>query len=125
MKKNILDIRMEASHKFNPHKLCHYLVRTEDGNVIVDRQRILQNQDDIRLFYVTLNADYLWNYYNPEEPTIYFEIADDGIIGGVYDYNLGKQTKRLIATVRDGELSHHYKYSQDVLNEMISLIQHT
>lgn len=122
MKKSALDVQIEASKKFNPHTLKDFLTRTEDGTVIVDRSRLLQNNDDERLFYVILNRDYLWNYRYSETATIYFVVEDGKVYGGAYEPSVGCYSKRLIAEASSDHLVHHYIYSAPTLNEICNEI---
>ena len=51
MKKTAIYEQVEASKHFNPYSLKDFLTRTKEGDVIVDRNRLLKTQDDLRLFY--------------------------------------------------------------------------
>lgn len=122
MKKTALDVQLEASKKFNPYTLKDFLTRTEDGTVIVDRSRLLQNKDDERLFYVILNRDYRWNYRYSETATIYYVVEEGKVYGGVYEPGVGCHSKRLIAEASRGHLVHHYIYSVPTLMEICNAI---
>lgn len=122
MRKSALDVQFEASKKFNPYTLKDFLTRVEDGTVVVDRSRLLQNKDDERLFYVILNRDYLWNYRYSETATIYYVVEDNKVYGGVYEPGVGCYSKRLIAETSTGLLVHHYIYSEPTLAEICNAI---
>ena len=51
MKKTAIYEQVEASKHFNPYSLKDFLTRTKEGDVIVDRNRLLKTEDDLRLFY--------------------------------------------------------------------------
>ena len=122
MKKTALDVQLEASKKFNPYTLKDFLTRADDGTVIVDRSRLLQNKDDERFFYVILNRDYRWNYRYSETATIYYVVEEDKVYGGVYEPGVGCHSKRLIAETSRGHLVHHYIYSAPTLMEICNAI---
>ena len=122
MKKSALDTQLEASKKFNPRILKDFLIRAEDGTVIVDRSRLLKNKDDERLFYVILNRDYRWNYRYSETATVYYVVEDGKVYGGVYEPGVGCHSKRLIAETSTGNLVHHYIYSEPTLMEICNAI---
>lgn len=122
MKKTALDVQLEASKKFNPYTLKDFLTRAEDGTVIVDRSRLLQNKDDERFFYVILNRDYRWNYRYSETATIYYVVEEDKVYGGVYEPGVGCHSKRLIAETSRGHLVHHYIYNAPTLMEICNAI---
>ncbi len=94
MKTTVMDVRIKASQRYNPLCLCRYLQAVESGAVIVDRTQAIQTKDDLRLFDVILNRDYLWNYNNPDDVTIYLEVCDGDIYGGVYDMRTGEHITR-------------------------------
>lgn len=125
MKKTALDVQLEASKKFNPYTLKDFLTRTEDGTVIVDRSRLLQNKDDERHFYVILNRDYRWNYRYSETATIYYVVEEGKVYGGVYEPGVGRHSKRLIAETSTGHLVHHYIYSEPTFMEICNAIRST
>lgn len=100
MKKTALYVQNEASKRFNPYVLSSYLTHTDTGIAIVDRKALITNQDDERLFYVVLNKDYGWAYRCPETSTVYFMEENGMIYGGVFDYEQGIQTQRLVAINR-------------------------
>ena len=77
------------------------MTRTKEGDVIVDRNRLLKTQDDLRLFYIILNKDYRWDYRYPETSTIFFRIENGQIIGGVYEMSIGSRSQRVIVVPRD------------------------
>ena len=122
MKKSALDTQLEASKKFNPRILKDFLIRAEDGTVIVDRSRLLKNKDDERLFYVILNRDYRWTYRYSETATVYYVVEDGKVYGGVYEPGVGCHSKRLIAETSTGNLVHHYIYSELTLMEICNAI---
>lgn len=122
MKKTALGVQIEASKKFNPYVLKDFLIRAEDGTVIVDRSRLLQSKDDERLFYVILNRDYRWNYRYSETATIYYVVENSKVYGGVYEPGVGCHSKRLIAETSTGHLVHHYIYSEPTLMEICNAI---
>ena len=101
MKKTAIYEQVEASKLFNPYSLKDFLTRTEEGDVIVDRNRLLKTQDDLRLFYIILNKDYRWDYRYPETSTIFFRIENGQITGGVYEMSIGSRSQRVIVVPRD------------------------
>lgn len=126
MKKSALYVQNEASIKFNPYTLKNFLIRAEDGTVIVDRTKALQNKDTERLFLVVLNRDYLWGYRDFEHVTIYFEVDGEKVIGGVYNTRTNeRETHRIIATRYQGGLCDHYSYTPNILNAIIDAIHRT
>lgn len=100
MKKTAIYEQVEASKRFNPFILKDFLIRTKDGDVIVDRSRLLKNQDDLRLFYIILNKDYRWDYRFPDTSTIFFRMKNGQIIGGVYEMSIGSRSQRVIVVPR-------------------------
>ncbi len=123
--KPIKDVHIEASQKLNPYHLCHYLKRTEGGDIIVDRSRLIRNKNDERLFYVILTSDYFWNYHNPEGTTIYYEVRNGRLMSGLYDTNLGgKYTRKIIASSETDGITRQYKYSKDAMEEIFELVKH-
>ena len=129
MKTNALYVQNEASKKFNPYVLKDFLMRTEDGTVIVDRSRLLKNNEDKRFFFVVLNKDYKWNYRHPDTATVYYEIQDGRIYGGIFEPNLGCLTRQIIA-VKPGErivdieeyCYNAYFYNADMYAEIVNSI---
>lgn len=123
MKKTALYVQNEASKKYNPYVLKDFLTRTKEGIAIVDRSSVVKSNDDERLFYVILNRDYLWDYRYPETTTIYFEINDGKVYGGVYEYNIGCRSKRIIAEeATTYHLVHHYVYNAHILQTICDAI---
>lgn len=125
MKKTALYVQAEATNKYSPYTLKDFLIRLEDGSVVVDRASLLKTQDDARLFYVALSKDYGWDYRFPETSTIYFEVIDGKIYGGVYDANFGCRSKRLIAAEHSAAREYDYNlyvYSSNTLSEIIGRI---
>lgn len=122
MKKTTFDVQLEASKKFNPYTLKDFLTRADDGTVIVDRSRVIQNKDDEILFYVILNRDYRLNYRYSETATIYYVVENGKIYGGVYEPGVGCYSKRLIAETSTGNLVHHYIYSEPTLMKICNAI---
>lgn len=119
------DARIEASQKFNPYVLCHYLTRADDGIVIVDRSRVIKDKETQRLFDVILNVDYLWEFHNPDRTTIYFDVEGGEIYAGLYQIGFGRYTRKLIATTRCPGMMRRYQYPQETLDKMIDLILDT
>ena len=125
MNKNALYVQNEASKKYNPYVLTDYLTRTEDGMVIVDRFRLLQSKDDERLFYVVLNKDYGWDYRYPETTTVYFEVKDGRVYGGIYDGDVGVRSRRVIAVEHSLAKVYDYNlycYDNETMAEIIEKI---
>ena len=125
MKKTALYVQNEASKMYNPYFLKDYLMRTEDGVVIVDRAKLLNTSDDMRLFCVILNKDYRWDYRCPETSTIYFEETDGKVYGGVYEMTVGRRSKRIVAVERSLAKEYDYNlysYDSDMLAEIIKNI---
>lgn len=121
-----INVLNEASKKFDPYKLKDYLIRTEEGDVIVDRVHLLQNKEDERLFYVILNKDYRWDYRYPQTTTIYFEEKDGKIFGGVYEISCGRRSNRIIAVPRElaNEYNYNlYSYDKEKLTDIIDSIE--
>lgn len=122
MKKSALYVQNEASKKFNPYVLKDHLLRLEDGTTIVDRGSVVNNPDDARLFYVILNKDYGWDYSDPGDATIYYEVHDGKIYGGVYKTGVGRLTRRVIAVERSEAVNYMYtvySYQLSVIAEII------
>lgn len=101
MKKTAIYEQVEASKHFNPYSLKDFLTRTKEGDVIVDRSRLLKTKDDVRLFYIILNKDYRWDYRFPETSTIFFRMENGQLTGGVYEMEIGSRSQRVIAVPRD------------------------
>lgn len=125
MKKTALHAQNEASKKYNPYMLKNFLIRAEDGTAIVDRPRLIATKDDERLFYVILNKDYQWNYSRPLDTTIYFQVIDGKVYGGIYETGIGRRSKRVVAVERG--IVHEYDYNpyayeQADMNEIIAKI---
>ena len=116
----ITNARIEAAKRFNPKNLCSYLTKGEGGVVIVDRAKLLQTQDDKRLFVIVMNADYRLNYSDCDYSTVYFEVDGECIIGGIYNLQTRtKMTKQQIAVSPESVgITRRYVYSQSVLDEM-------
>lgn len=122
MKKNALYVQGEASKKFNPYTLKNYLMHIEDGYAIVDRSRVVKSEEDERLFYVIINEDYAWDYSDPGDATIYYEVRDGKIYGGVYQEGVGRITRKLIAVERSDATNYAYlvrSYQVEVYNEIV------
>lgn len=120
----ITNARIEAAKRFNPKNLCGYLTKGEDGVAIVDRAKLLQTQDDERLFVIVMNADYRLNYSDCDHSTVYFEVEGECIIGGIYNLQTRtKRTKQQIAISQENVgITRRYVYSQSVLDEMRTTI---
>ena len=116
----ITNARIAAAKRFNPKNLCGYLTKGEDGVAVVDRAKLLQTKDDERLFVIAMNADYRLNYSDCDCSTVYFEVEDERIIGGIYNLQTRtKKTKRQIAISPEGVgVTRQYVYSQSTLDEM-------
>ena len=78
------------------------------------------------MFAVTLAHDYLWDYKDYENSTIYFESSERYIVGGVYNLRLRQIITRrvIVESVRDC-LPIRYNVSQSTLEKMRSIIQST
>lgn len=119
----IIDARIEAAKRFNPKRLCKNLTRTEDGVVIVDRSKCVHTMGDERLFMVSMNADYGWDFSDYQNSTIYLQIDGNDVIGGIYNTaSKDKKTRRVIAVVSDDGLTRRYVYSLKTMAEMCSAI---
>lgn len=101
MKKSAINEQTEASKCFNPYTLKDFLIRTKEGFVVVDRNRLLNDKNELRLFYIILNKDYHWDYQFPDTSTIFFRIEDGRIEGGVYEMNIGPRSQKVIAISRE------------------------
>lgn len=127
MKKTALYVQNEASKKFNPYVLSSYLTHADTGIAIVDRNALIASQDDERLFYVVLNKDYGWAYRFPETSTVYLVEKDGMIYGGVFDYERGIQTRRLVAINRtmakEVKMYNLYVYDDKVLSSIAKNIR--
>ena len=126
MKKTAIYEQVEASKHFNPFTLKDFLIRTEEGDVIVDRSRLLKTQDDLRLFYIILNKDYRWDYRFPDTSTIFFRIENGQITGGVYEMSIGSRSQRVIVVPRDQAKAFDYNvyaYEQQDVDAIIKCIK--
>lgn len=126
MKKTAIYEQVEASKRFNPFILKDFLIRTKEGDVIVDRSRLLKTKDDLRLFYIILNKDYRWDYRFPETSTIFFRIENGQIIGGVYETDIGSRSQRVIVAPRDQAKTFDYNvyaYEQQDVKAIIKSIE--
>lgn len=126
MKKTAIYEQVEASKHFNPFTLKDFLIRTEEGDVIVDRSRLLKTQDDLRLFYIILNKDYRWDYRFPDTSTIFFRIENGQITGGVYEMSIGSRSQRVIGVPRDQAKAFDYNvyaYEQQDVDAIIKCIK--
>ena len=83
MKNTAITEQIEASKRFNPYSLKDFLARTEGGEVIVDRTRLLKTQDDVRLFYIILNKDYRQALKYFRDNNIKFDLI---LVDPPYDY---------------------------------------
>lgn len=122
MKKSALYVQNEASKKYNPYALMGYLIHTEDGIAIVDRNSIVKNEDDERLLYVIFNKDYGWNYSDIGNATIYYEVCNGKIYGGVYREGAGCITRKLVAVESKDAAKYAYlvySYCIDTFKEII------
>jgi hypothetical protein len=125
MKKTALYVQAEASKKYSPYTLKEFLIRLSNEEVVVDRESLLKTQDDARLFYVVLSKDYGWDYRYPETSTIYFEVIDGKVFGGVYESNAGRRSRRLVAVENSIAKEYDYNlysYDSDTLSEIIGRI---
>ena len=126
MKKTAMYEQIEASKHFNPFTLKDFLIRTKEGDVIVDRSRLLKTQDDLRLFYVIPNKDYRWDYQFPDTSTIFFRIENSKITGGVYEMTIGARSQRVIVVPRGQAKStdyNAYAYEQQDVETIIQRIK--
>lgn len=126
MKKTAIYEQVEASKLFNPFTLKDFLIRTKEGDVIVDRSRLLKNQDDLRLFYIILNKDYRWDYRFPDTSTIFFRIENGQITGGVYEMSIGSRSQRVIVVPRDQAKAFDYNvyaYEQQDVDAIVKCIE--
>lgn len=126
MKKTAMYEQIEASKCFNPFVLKDFLIRTKEGDVIVDRSRLLKTQDDLRLFYIILNKDYRWDYRFPDTSTIFFRIEDGQITGGVYEMSIGSRSQKVIVVPRDQAKCtdyNAYAYEQQDVETIIQRIK--
>lgn len=122
----MLNLYRDARKRFNPEALMNYLKRDDNGVVYVDREAAIVGGKDNRLFVVTLAHDYLWDYKDYENSTIYFESSERYIVGGVYNLRLRQIITRrvIVESVRDC-LPIRYNVSQSTLEKMRSIIQST
>lgn len=122
----MLNLYRDARKRFNPEALMNYLKRDDNGVVYVDREAAIVGGKDNRLFVVTLAHDYLWNYKDYENSTIYFEPGENRIFGGVYNLRLQQIITRhvIVESVWD-RLPIRYNVSQNTLAKMCSMIQKT
>ena len=117
--KTRIDARIEAAKKFNPKNLCNFLIKAADGVVIVDRAKAIKNSEDERLFVVTMNADYRWDYSCHEYSTVYLQIDGEEIVGGIYNTKTHeKTTQRKIASSFSGSVARQYVYSATTMKKM-------
>lgn len=126
MKTTAIYEQIEASKHFNPFTLKDFLIRTKEGDVIVDRSRLLKTQDDFRLFYIILNKDYRWDYRFPDTSTIFFRTENGQIIGGVYDTSIGSRSQRVIVVPREQAKAFDYNvyaYKQQDVDSIIKCIE--
>lgn len=126
MKKTAIYEQVEASKRFNPFTLKDFLIRTKEGDVIVDRSHLLKTKDDLRLFYIILNKDYRWDYRFPETSTIFFRIENGQIIGGIYETDIGSRSQRVIVAPRDQAKTFDYNvyaYEQQDVEAIIKSIE--
>lgn len=126
MKKTAIYEQVEASKRFNPFTLKDFLIRTKEGDVIVDRSHLLKAKDDLRLFYIILNKDYRWDYRFPETSTIFFRIENGQIIGGIYETDIGSRSQRVIVAPRDQAKTFDYNvyaYEQQDVKAIIKSIE--
>lgn len=126
MKKTALYVQAEASKRYSPYTLKDFLIRLEDGNVVVDRNSLIKSHEDLVFFYVILSKDYGWDYRYPETSTIYFEEVEGKVYGGVYELSLGRRSRRLIVTGSNNSPIGYdlvpYTYNAGTLLEIISRI---
>lgn len=114
----------EALNIFNPKELCKHLVRGSDGTVYVDKNHLLADKDEENLFVLILNLFYKWSYNDYRNSTVYFEVEDGNIIGGVYNTETKqKYTRVRVATKGQAEgISRQYSYEDSDLSELCNKI---
>lgn len=128
MKRTAINAHIEASKKYNPLILKDFLIKLEDGSVVVDRAKLVTNKDEERLFYVILNKDYGWDYQNPRTATIFFEAVDNIVLGGIYDAEVGRRFKRVVAEKKGCQskgVCNTYLYDDDALSSILSSIRNS
>lgn len=126
MMKHMLYYRNKADNRFNPHALKDFLIRSKEGEVIVDRKNLIKNDDDLSLFCIVLNKDYGWDYSCPDTTTLFFEVDNERIIGGVYEIDGGTRTKKVIAVPRDRAKEYDYRiysYEKQDFDAIVKQIQ--
>lgn len=115
--------RAAAMHRYNPKALCNYLTQSNDGYTIVNKEQAILTKDDQRLFWVALHFDYGWNFSDPDDSTIYFQVVDNEIYGGVFKLTEHRPTTRVhIASGISHGVSNIYIYKQEVYQKMCGAI---
>lgn len=115
---------IEAMRRYDPKALCNCLTQSSDGYTIVNKEQAILTKDDQRLFWVALHFDYGWNFSDPDDSTIYFQVVDNEIYGGVFKFTEHRPTTRVhIASGISHGVSNIYIYNEEVYQKMCSLIK--
>lgn len=114
---NALEHQIEAASRFNPRRLTEFL-ENRNGTACVDRSKILCNEEDERLFIITLACDYRSGYKNIDSLTVYFDVVGDRIIGGVYDLKEDRRVngRNIAAPSFDPVVPYRYVYDEEVIS---------
>lgn len=102
-----------AWREFSPIQMMKHLHRTSDGAVVFDRESVANTPERVLHFHSTMNPMYTNRFSDLENLTIYFEMSEGVLMGGAYDYSIGKRlSARRIAST--GEYT-PYTYTEEVL----------
>lgn len=114
---------IEAMHRYEPDVLCNYLTQSSDRYTIVNKEQAILTKDDQRLFCVALHFDYGWNFSDFDDSTIYFQVVDNEIYGGVFKLTEHRPTTRVhIASGISHGVSNIYIYKQEEYQKMCGKI---
>ena len=122
-KKNIFTIRLQIEKKFDPEFLCEYIV-FDNGTPIVDARKLLKTQEDELSFFDLLNFLYCWDYSSDfYDTTLYFELEDHVLFGGVYDLrNHQKKTRMKVAAGLPARTFIPYTYTDEIFCKIRKII---
>ena len=112
------DLFLEVKRMFDPIKMLKYLSKDTNGVVYLDKKKMSYLDEDLSinngwdLFETYLNYFYRWDYEDIENTTIYFDIRDFGLIGGLYNLATKEKTNtKMIASIYEpNKLYDNYAY---------------
>lgn len=127
VKSKIFENLCLASRIFAPHNLTAALLKSADGTVYADTNRLIHTEGDWSLWCTLLGGQYRWDFGRPATSTIYLYEKNNRIYGGIYDTETGSKTNpRLIASVKGVHLPHcPYIYTPQEMKKLQNAIDNT